>query len=245
MTAPLPPPRILRAGDSAITVEFGTGIAPEIHDRVVALDQALEALALAGIRECVPTYRSLMVCYDPGVIRGADLARQLLDLATTPGEAQSERRLWHVPVLYGFEAGLDLDALAEMKGLSVAEVIRLHSGTDLRVYMIGFAPGFTYLGGLPEILHTPRLKVPRQMTPAGGIAIGGAQSCVGALPGPSGWRFLGRTPLRGFDPKRDQAFVFRAGDMVRFHPITPAQADRLDARSDAGEICAECETLPA
>lgn len=245
MRPALCPPRILRTGDSAILVEFGSQIAPEIHDRVVALDQALAGLALPGVLEWVPTYRSLTVCYDPGRIRGADLARRLQDLARAPGPDQGTRRLWHVPVLYGHAAGLDLDALAALKGLSVAELIALHTGTDLRVYMIGFAPGFTYLGGLPEILHTPRLKVPRQMTPAGGIAIGGAQACVGALPGPSGWRFLGRTPLRAFDPRRAQAFVFRAGDLVRFHAVSPAQAEGLDARSEAGEICAECETLPA
>ena len=241
--------RILPAGDSALVVEFGTTIAPELHDRVIALDQAIAeatgARTLPGVLETVPTYRSLMVCYDPGVIRAAALADRLKDLALTPQPGRMPRQLWHVPVLYGHEAGLDLSDLAAMKDLSEAELVRLHGSTDLRVYMIGFAPGFTYLGGLPEILHTPRLEVPRQMTPAGGIAIGGAQACVGALPGPSGWRFLGRTPLRAFDPRRDAPFVFRAGDMVRFHPVTPAEAARLDARSEAGEICAEHEILAA
>ncbi|MFT4013825.1 MAG: 5-oxoprolinase subunit PxpB [Paracoccus sp. (in: a-proteobacteria)] len=237
-------PRILPAGDSALILEFGEGISTGVHDLVVAMDRHLSEHPIRGVTECVPTYRSLMICHDPMVIRGRALGQALMDAARGLRTNDGTRRRWHVPVLYGHEAGLDLDELAAMKGLSTTELIGLHGSVDLRVYMIGFAPGFTYLGGLPDILHTPRLKVPRQMTPAGGIAIGGAQACVGALPGPSGWRFLGRTPLRAFDPGRAEAFVFRAGDLVRFHPVTQAEADRLDARSAAGEICAEQEIMP-
>lgn len=225
-------------------VEFGEGISPDVHDRVVALDRALAQAALPGVTEWVPTYRSVMVCYDPIQIRAARLTEALAGITAALRPEATDRRLWHVPVLYGHQAGLDLDDLARMKGMTTDDVIALHSSADYRVYMIGFAPGFTYLGGLPEALHTPRLATPRQMTPAAGIAIGGAQTCIGALPGPSGWRFVGRTPLRAFDPRRDQPFILGPGDMVRFHPVTPAEAESLDALAEAGEICAEVEILP-
>ncbi|WP_136685810.1 5-oxoprolinase subunit PxpB [Falsirhodobacter xinxiangensis] len=234
-------PRILPAGDAALVVEFGDAISVELHDRVIALDQALQAEGVLGVTETVPTYRSLLVLYDPGVIRGAVLAETLAIMAQKAGGRMQGTRLWHVPVLYGHDAGLDLDEMAEMNGMTTEALIALHGSVDYRVYMIGFAPGFTYLGGLPETLHTPRLTTPRQLTSAGGIAIGGAQACIGALPSPSGWRFLGRTPLRSFDPAREEVFAFRPGDMIRFHPVTENEATALDARSAKGEICADYE----
>jgi len=241
--AQTPAPRILAAGDSALVVEFGDTIDPALNKRVIALDSALRASALTGIIETVPTYRSLMVCYDPEVIRGAALAGVLSTLAGTVWATTQAHRLWHVPVLYGGAAGLDFAELAATKGLTPDALIALHGSVNYRVYMTGFAPGFTYLGGVPCALHTPRLTTPRQMTPAGGIAIGGAQACISALPGPSGWRFLGRTPLRSFDPARAKAFVFRAGDMVRFFPVSATDADALDAQAAQGEICARYEQI--
>jgi KipI family sensor histidine kinase inhibitor len=121
----------------------------------------------------------------------------------------------------------------------VDEVISLHSGAEYRVYMIGFAPGFAYLGGLPEVLHTPRLTTPRQHIVAGSIGIGGKQASINSLDGPSGWRFIGRTPLRLFDPQREEPALFRAGDTVRFKAIDAAEFERLEARVAAGETIAE------
>jgi KipI family sensor histidine kinase inhibitor len=235
-------PRILPAGDQALVVEYGDTISPLVHDRVLALDAAVSEAAIAGVTETVPTYRSLMVCHDPSVIRGRDLAQRLLGLVQACQPIGVARRLWHVPVLYGGEAALDLDDLARARGLTTGEVAALHRSADYRIYMNGFLPGFTYLGGLPAVLHTPRRAVPRQITPAGGIAIGGAQACVGALPSPSGWHFLGRTPLRSFDPARTQPFVFSPGEMVRFHEVSLSEAERLDGMSARGAVCAEWET---
>jgi KipI family sensor histidine kinase inhibitor len=146
-----------------------------------------------------------------------------------------------VPVLYGEEVGIDLDELADMKQMSREELIALHASADYRVYMIGFAPGFSYLGGLPRQLHTPRLAVPRQRIDASAIGIGGKQASINSVPGPSGWRFIGRTPLKLFDPSRPQPFLLRAGDRVRFRPVGADEAESLDAAISRGEAVEEWE----
>lgn len=233
------PPRLLPCGDCALVLQLGETVDSAVNARIIALAAALETAvdsgALAGVLDIVPTYRSLLVRYDPEIIRGAALGQRLLDLAAQPLTGAEAGRLWRVPCLYGGAVGQDLDELAAMKGLSRDELIAIHSGTDYRVYMIGFAPGFAYLGGQPEILHTPRLPKPRQNIARGAIGIGGQQGNINSVAGPSGWRFLGWTPVRSFDPTRAEPFLFRAGDRIRFHPIGEAEAQALDARSAAGE----------
>lgn len=232
-------PSLLPCGDSALTIQIGESVDADANARIIALAEAVEVAAhssaLEGVLDIVPTYRSLLVRYDPERIRGAELGPRLLAIAGRPLETAVAGRLWRVPCLYGGEVGQDLEEMARMKGLSPEELIAFHSGTDYRVYMIGFAPGFAYLGGLPEILHTPRLPKPRQNIPRGAIGIGGQQGNINSVAGPSGWRFLGWTPVRAFDPARPEPFLFRAGDHIRFHPISPEEACVLDARSAAGE----------
>ncbi|WP_145104523.1 5-oxoprolinase subunit PxpB [Cereibacter sediminicola] len=232
-------PILLPCGDSAVTLQFGESVDAGANARIIALAAEVEAAsasgALAGVLDIVPTYRSLLVRYDPELVRGADLGERLLALASRPLSAGGTGRLWRVPCLYGGEVGQDLEEMARMKGLTLDELIALHSGTDYRVYMIGFAPGFAYLGGQPEILHTPRLPKPRQNIPRGAVGIGGQQGNINSVAGPSGWRFLGWTPVRAFDPDRAEPFLFRAGDHIRFHPIGPDEARALEARSAAGE----------
>lgn len=242
-------PTLLPSGNSAMVLQLGETVDAAINARIInlaaALETAIEAGALKGVDEIIPTYRSLLVRYDPELVRGAELGRQLLTLAASPAEDSTPGRSWRVPCLYGGPTGQDFDELSEMKGLSREELIGIHSGTDYRVYMIGFAPGFAYLGGQPEILNTPRLPKPRQMIPRGAIGIGGQQGNINSVDGPSGWRFLGWTPVRSFDPSRASPFLFRAGDRIRFFPITEAEAQALEARSAAGEmiIAAEEETI--
>jgi KipI family sensor histidine kinase inhibitor len=210
-------PTLLPAGDRAVLFELGSTIDAETNARIIALAARLDAAHWPGVTEIVPTYRSLLVCYDPMVLRGADLETRLLAVG----------RLWRVPCLYGGEVGQDLDALAALKGLTPDEVIALHSGAEYRVYMIGFAPGFAYLGGLPERLHTPRLPVPRQSIPAGAIGIGGQQGSISSVAGPSGWRFVGWTPWNIFDAAAANPVLLRAGDRVRFEAVTPTQAQAI------------------
>jgi len=228
-------PTVLPCGDSALMLQVGESIDAEANTRIIALAAELEARALPGVREIVPTYRSLLVQYDPGEVRGADLERHLLAAFEHPARAGAEGRLWTVPCLYGGEVGQDLEDLAALKGLSPDEVAALHFGAVYRIYMIGFAPGFAYLGGLPEKLHTPRLAKPRQYIPAGAIGIGGQQGNINSVAGPSGWRYIGWTPVRSFDPVRPEPFLFRAGDRIRFRAIRADEANSLSARVEAGE----------
>uniref|UniRef100_UPI0035B4976B 5-oxoprolinase subunit PxpB n=1 Tax=Paenirhodobacter enshiensis TaxID=1105367 RepID=UPI0035B4976B len=234
-------PTILPAGDSAFVFQLGTEVSSGINDRIIALAEAVAAAAPEGLIELVPTYRSLMVCYDPVRVRGRDLAAQVCGIYEALGPVEAATRRITVPCVYGGPVGQDLDELAEMKGLTPAEVIALHSGADYRVYMIGFAPGFAYLGGLPEKLHTPRLKVPRQHIPAGALGIGGQQASISSVAGPSGWRFLGWTPVRAFAPESATPFLFRAGDRIRFRAVEQKEAEEMLKRQAAGESIVDIE----
>lgn len=233
--------RFLPAGDAGLTVELGNVVAPELNAEVLRLDATIAAAAIDGIIAVVPTYRSLLVQYDPAVIDHDTLVARLSALDWHRATADIAGRRLIVPVAYGGEHGIDLDEIARRHDITTEEAIRLHSGGDYRVYMIGFAPGFAYLGGLPEKLHTPRRPDPRPRTPAGTVSIGGMQAAIASLAFPSGWHLLGRTPLRGFDPRRDDPFLFRAGDRIRFTRITHAEFDRLDALAEAGTLGAEIE----
>ena len=232
-------PRFLACGDGAVTIEFGDGIDPAINARVLALDVALAALAFPGVIETVPTYRSLMVQFDPLVLDYDAFVAAVLALAEAPPTALAKGRRWRVPVVYGGEFGIDLAAVAAQHAMPPAEVIRRHAEAVYRVYMIGFMPGLTYLGGLDPAIATPRRLDPRLLTPAGSISIGGIQALVGAQAMPSGWHLLGRTPVRAFLSGRTPPFLFAPGDEVVFQPIPPERWDRLDAAASAGEPVAE------
>jgi KipI family sensor histidine kinase inhibitor len=232
-------PRLLPCGDAAVSVEFGTGIDPATSARVLALDAALNAGRLSGLIETVPTYRSLMVQFDPLLFDYQAFEQHVRELAPTLDATPKPGRRWRVPVVYGGSFGIDLDAVAERRGLSPAEVVARHSGAVYRVYMIGFMPGFTYLGGLDPSLATSRRTDPRPMTPAGVISIGGIQALIAGQAMPSGWHILGRTPVRTFMPEREPAFLMAPGDEVVFAAIDPDRWDMLDRAAAAGEPVAE------
>ena len=232
-------PRLLPCGDSALVVEFGNSIDPELNRRVLAFDALIAQEKVAGIRETVPTYRSLLVHYDPTVVGYAELGGKLMDFATRKGLPSRKGRHWRVPVVYGGEFGIDLEAVAERAELTPEEVIARHSGADYRVYMLGFLPGFTYLGGLDPKLATPRRQEPRLEAPAGMIAIGGIQTGIQCIAAPSGWNILGRTPVRTYHPGRDPIFLIEPGDHVTFFPVPASEWDALDRAGEAGEMVAE------
>ena len=231
--------RILPCGDAALTVEFGDTVDSALNARVLGFDAAVAKAALAGVIETIPTYRSLFVQYDPVAVGFADLAVRLREIAARAKPQAANGRRWRIPVVYGGEVGMDLDDVARAHGLTTRETIERHAAGDYRVYMIGFTPGFAYLGGLDPVLATPRRAAPRAVTPPGAIMIGGVQACVQCLAGPSGWHVLGRTPMRNFHPAREPVFLMGAGDSITFHAVSAREWNALERAAERGEPVAE------
>ena len=212
-------PRFMPAGDQAVVLEFGDEIDPDLNALVHRTVDAISGAEIDGVLEMVPTYRSLLIYYDPLQTTLDSLEAAVIDLEVTgPGEA-GPNRIVEIPTLYGGEHGPDLDFVTENAGMSVAEVIDVHSGTDYLVYTMGFSPGFPYLGGLDPRLVTPRLQSPRTLIPAGSVGIAETQTGVYPVASPGGWRLIGRTPLKLFDPFASPPTVIDAGDRVRFVPL--------------------------
>jgi KipI family sensor histidine kinase inhibitor len=235
--------RLLDAGDAGLVVELGNAISEALNRKVIALAAAIERLALPGVREVVPTYRSLLILFDPLTLSRMALREQVL-AQWPPADGASERSgFWRVPVLYGGEYGVDLPHLASHHGLPQDEVVSLHAGALYRVYMIGFAPGFAYLGGLPEAIHTSRRATPRMKTPPRSVSIGGQQTAVSPpLEIPSAWQLIGQTPVLSYDRRRtERPFLFTPGDAIRFQPISPSSYRDLCAAAAAGEDVAVWE----
>lgn len=232
-------PRAIPLGDQALAIEFGEGVDPHLNARVLALDAALAAAPPKGVVEMVPTYRSLLIHFDPLLADPDEITRIALELAGRLEPKETRARRWRIPVVYGGAFGIDLEATAARHGITPSELIARHSAPVYRIYMIGFIPGFAYLGGLDPSIATPRRDVPRLKTPAGTISIGGVQAAVASVEAPSGWHLLGRTPVRAFMPGRDPAFLLAPGDEVVFHQIPAEQWDALDAQAAAGAPVAE------
>lgn len=239
MAATLPPPRLLPSGDSAVTVEFSRTIDDAANERVLALDKALAANPIDGITETVPTYRSLLVHYDPGTIGFEALGAKILPIASQPLPPATKARRWRIPVAYGGEHGIDLEDVAKALNTTPDDIIARHSGGDYRVAMIGFTPGWSYLSGLDKSLQMSRRQSPRLLTPAGTISIGGIQAGIQCLAAPSGWHLLGRTPVRTYQLHRNPTFLTEPGDRVTFFAIDHKTFGELDRAAEAGEIVAE------
>jgi inhibitor of KinA len=223
--------RIRPLGDTALRIQLGEGIDPELNRRVRAACAALERAALPGVVEWVPSYTAVTVHYQPHVVRYPELCRRVeAAIAGSDDAPVPEGKIVTLPVLYGGAHGPDLAFVAEHHRLSVEEVIALHSRPEYLVYMIGFAPGFAYLGGLPEQLVTPRLEKPRLSVPKGSVGIGGAQTGVYSVDSPGGWRLIGRTPVPLYDPAKNPPALLEAGDRLRFRPVSAAEYAELEAK---------------
>lgn len=218
--------RFRDGGESCLVVELGNAIEIALNRQVRALSQALEQVRVKGVLEAVPTYRSLAIYYDPLTI-GRDALRQQVSSLYGSLADQGDRtpKIVEVPTVYGREYGPDIEFVARHSGLSPDEVIRLHSEPLYHVYMLGFMAGFPYLGDLSERLAVPRLSTPRLKVPAGSVGIGGRQTGIYPIESPGGWRIIGRTSLRLFDPSSETPTPILPGDKVRFMPI--AQRGRL------------------
>jgi KipI family sensor histidine kinase inhibitor len=221
--------RILPSGDLALVVEFGNEISTACNDKVRQLNQCLKRNEIKGVIETVPTFRSLLVYYDPLKITYKKLCNYIEAVANAEGDIKvKSNRIVEIPVCYGGQYGEDLVEVAEYVGMSETEVIRIHSSVDYLIYMLGFLPGFPYLGGLDKRLETPRLSNPRTSIPAGSVGIGGEQTGVYPIDSPGGWRLIGRTPIRLYDSKREKPTLYQAGDFIHFQPINEDEFVLID-----------------
>jgi KipI family sensor histidine kinase inhibitor len=214
-------PRFRLAGDRGLLVEFGEGIDLAVNRKVRAMAMAFDDRAPAGIVEVMPTYRSLLIVYDPMKNDPETLREKIRELAADLDESRiPPPKTVEIPVCYGGQFGPDIAFVADTHGLTVQEVIEIHCEPDYPIYMIGFTPGFPFLGGLDEALHTPRLETPRTRVPEGSVGIANAQTGVYPVASPGGWRIIGRTPVRLFAPERENPFRYTAGDRIRFAQIS-------------------------
>lgn len=226
--------RILDAGDAALTVEFGSIIDPTLLAAVNALDAAIQrhrrAGRLPGVIETMPTFRSLTVFFDPLATDRDTLIAALAPLIDTAGrDAAEDGRHWRLPVCYEGEAAADLAEVAAALDLSTDAVVALHSGCEYRVYMLGFLPGFPFMGDLPEALRLPRRTQPRLRVPAGSVAIATGLTAIYPWESPGGWHLLGICPVPLFDARRDTPALLAAGDRVRFVPVSRAECRAIEA----------------
>lgn len=231
--------RFLLAGDTALTAEFGNEISEGINARIRAFNIALEKSGIPGIVETVPTYRSLMIHYDPEVILYDPLVERLKGLLDGLDQIEiPPSEVLEIPVLYGGEEGPDLEFVASHNGKSPQEVIDIHTSTEYLIYMLGFTPGFTYLGGMSDAIATPRLKTPRVKIPGGSVGIAGSQTGVYPIDSPGGWQLIGRTPVRMYDPGREVPILPKAGQYIKFYAIDRAEYDRIAAtEASGGYVC--------
>ncbi|MBA4261096.1 MAG: allophanate hydrolase subunit 1 [Comamonadaceae bacterium] len=231
---------MLALGDSAWTLEFGNRIDPAINARVMGLAERVAQARrseplLAAVTDVVPTFRSLTVHYDPLEANASALGERLMALAQHGHQDLRAGRQWHLPVCFDADFAPDLPRLAEAKGLRTDDVIERLLAASLRVYMLGFQPGFPYMGGVPPELHMPRLPSPRQQVPAQSLAVAGEMCAVYPWASPGGWHLLGRTPVVLFDLRHaDQPTLLSAGDTVRWHAVDRATHDALAAAIASG-----------
>ncbi|MFT4098505.1 MAG: allophanate hydrolase subunit 1 [Rhodoblastus sp.] len=235
--------RLLDAGERALVVEFGATVDPAVSGQVLALDAAFVVAKVAGVRETVPTYRSLMIHYDPLVISREALVARIADFEAAHPAAPTPQSRWIFPCCYDPAIAEDIAELAALAKLGVEDVARIHASGAYRAYMYGFAPGYCYLGGLPEALAVSRRATVRPPTPENSVLVGGGLSLVATFSMPTGWYVTGCTPERMFAPHRARPFLVDVGDELRFEAIDAATFAALDARAKSGETVARREAL--
>jgi inhibitor of KinA len=236
----MPPYKVLTAGDTALVIEFGEGVDRQLSSWVLALARRLDAAGLGGIIETVPTFRSLMVYYDPIALPTATLVPRIVEMMEDVKPAQEVGRSWRLPVCYDGELAPDLDHVARRSGLTPAGVIERHVSVTYHVYMLGFLPGLAYLGDVSPELVLPRRDVPRIRIPAGSVGIGMSMTCIFPRESPCGLHLIGRSPVPTWRQKKGPGVEFGAllmpGDRVMFAPISLREHDEMLAKAAAGNL---------
>ena len=228
-------PTFSYGGDKALFVEVGDEITPEVNKGIRNLLSAIDNSDIPGVEALAPTYRSILVYYDPLTLRVEDLKQQLAELYGNLQDADlGASKVVEIPTLYGGESGPDIDFVATHNNLTEAEVIEVHTSSDYLVYMVGFNPGFPYLGGMSEKIATPRLPTPRVRMVPGSVGIAERQTGIYPLASPGGWRVIGRSPIRMFDPGREPPSLVEAGDLVRFTSVEEAEYREIETQIEAG-----------
>ncbi|MCI6005294.1 MAG: 5-oxoprolinase subunit PxpB [Blautia sp.] len=228
--------RILTAGDSSLLVEFGKEISPDINRKIAATVQLMKEQHIEGVTDMIPAFCSLLINYDPRVIQYDEIRERVQSIVKIDAKAGAGRKkVFEIPVCYGGEYGPDIANIAQHAGLTEEEVIQIHSSRDYLIYMLGFLPGFCYLGGLDERIHTPRLANPRIKINAGSVGIGGSQTGIYPLDSPGGWQLMGMTPVKTYDPDREVPILLEAGDYIRFIPIDEEEYHRIKEQVERGE----------
>lgn len=227
--------RYLPAGDKAVSIEYGNEINEAINRKIRAMCFSIKAANITGIEELIPTYRSLSIEYNPLLIGFNELVNKLAALEKNLDEIDLPKsKVIVVPVCYGGDFGPDIDFVAGHNGMSVNEVIQIHTSVDYLIFMLGFTPGFPYLGGMSEKIETPRLQTPRTKIPAGSVGIAGKQTGVYPIESPGGWQLIGRTPLKLYDPNREPPIFLQAGDYIRFVPVTKDAFEEIQLQMNQG-----------
>jgi KipI family sensor histidine kinase inhibitor len=220
------------AGDRGLLVEYGDVIDPDVNNKVRSMAIIMEKESSKSVIETIPTYRSLLIIYDPAVTNPTKLEKEILALEERISQIKiPPPDTVEIPVCYGGEFGPDIQFVADHNSITKDDVIRIHSGAEYQIYMIGFTPGFPFLGGLPKELHTPRLETPRSFVPERSVGIANNQTGIYPLASPGGWQLIGKTPLRLFAPEHSNPFIYKVGDRIKFKPISAE-----DYYSLAGEV---------
>lgn len=229
--------RFLPCGDSAVTVEFSKEMNEETNRKIRFLAAKIESENIRGVSESVPTFCSMTIYFDPFVISREKLEKKILKIVNSYKESSAEkRRVFLIPVCYEGEHAPDMEDVCSLTGLTKDEVIKIHTSTDYLIYMLGFLPGFPYLGGMDKRIEAPRLDTPRTVIPAGAVGIGGKQTGIYPLASPGGWRLIGRTPVKVYDPNREEPIVYKAGDYIRFYPITDEEFKKIAENGSEIEV---------
>ncbi|MFD1032771.1 5-oxoprolinase subunit PxpB [Metaplanococcus flavidus] len=221
-------------GDQAIVIEVGTAINEYTQKNILAMSSFLEGNAPQWMTEYIPAFTTISVVYNPLQVTFGEAKTELASLLKTASKiTPPPSRKIEIPVCYGGEYGPDLEFVAQHNGLSTEEVIAIHTGADYTVHMIGFAPGFPYIGGMPEKIAAPRKDSPRVSIPERSVGIAGSQTGIYPISTPGGWQLIGRTPLRLFLPENDIPSLLRAGDKITFHQVSEDEYTALEAKENA------------